>query len=142
MPPGDAPLPAAVVALWRDGRVLMVFDRYRQCWELPGGRIEQGELPRQTAGRELLEESGQEPDAPLRLVGYARFVLAPDRRAEYLAVLGGHCSEVRDFRRRRTRSRARGDAQIQNVSADAAPHLGAGRAVRRSAPRAPCWRGR
>ncbi|MEU9924036.1 NUDIX hydrolase [Streptomyces griseoluteus] len=98
MPPGDAPLPAAVVALWRDGRVLMVFDRYRQTWELPGGRIEQGESPRQAAGRELLEESGQEPDGPLRLVGYARFVLAPDRRAEYLAVFAGHCSEVRGFR--------------------------------------------
>ncbi|MFF8649307.1 NUDIX hydrolase [Streptomyces griseoluteus] len=98
MPPGDAPLPAAVVALWRGGRVLMVFDRYRQCWELPGGRIEQGELPHQAAGRELLEESGQEPDAPLRLVGYARFVLAPDRRTEYLAVFAGHCSQVRAFR--------------------------------------------
>ncbi|MFJ6903294.1 NUDIX hydrolase [Streptomyces griseoluteus] len=98
MPPGDAPLPAAGVALWRDGRVLMVFDRHRQCWELPGGRIERGELPRQAAERELLEESGQEPDAPLRLVGHARFVLAPDRRAEYLAVFAGHCSQVRDFR--------------------------------------------
>ncbi|MFE0348796.1 NUDIX hydrolase [Streptomyces griseoluteus] len=76
----------------------MVFDRYRQCWELPGGRIEQDESPRQAAGRELWEESGQEPDAPSRLVGYARFVLAPDRRAEHLAVFAGHCSEVRDFR--------------------------------------------
>lgn len=36
-PPQDAPLPAALVVLWRAGRVLMVFDRYRQSWELPGG---------------------------------------------------------------------------------------------------------
>ncbi|MFD0431882.1 hypothetical protein ACFQ60_45980 [Streptomyces zhihengii] len=35
-PPQDAPVSAALVALWRAGRVLMVFDRYRQSWELPG----------------------------------------------------------------------------------------------------------
>ncbi|MFE9662571.1 NUDIX domain-containing protein [Streptomyces sp. NPDC005955] len=96
-PPGDAPLPAALVALWRDGRVLMVFDRYRRSWELPGGCIEEGESPRQAAARELLEESGQVPDEPLRFAGYAGFVLAPDRRAEYLAVFTGHCSVARDF---------------------------------------------
>ncbi|MEV8415352.1 NUDIX domain-containing protein, partial [Streptomyces niveus] len=88
-PPGDAPLPAALVALWCAGRVLMVFDRYRQSWELPGGCIEQGESPRQAALRELFEESGQEPDGPLRFVGYAKFVLAPDQRIEYLAVFAG-----------------------------------------------------
>ncbi|MGW2296840.1 NUDIX hydrolase [Streptomyces violaceorubidus] len=96
-PPGDAPLPAALVALWCTGRVLMVFDRYRQSWELPGGRIEQGESPRQAALRELMEESGQEPDGPLRFVGYAKFVLAPDQRVEYLAVFAGHCAGARDF---------------------------------------------
>ncbi|MFI6080373.1 NUDIX hydrolase [Streptomyces sp. NPDC051217] len=96
-PPGDAPLPAALVALWCSGRVLMVFDRYRQSWELPGGRIEYGETPRQAATRELLEESGQEPHEPLRFIGYARFVLAPDQRAEYLAVFAGHCAGVRAF---------------------------------------------
>jgi 8-oxo-dGTP diphosphatase len=97
-PPTDAPLPAALVALWRDGRVLMVFDRYRQGWELPGGGIEEGESARQAAMRELLEESGQEPDGPLRFVGYARFRLAPDRRTEYAALFAGHCAELRDFR--------------------------------------------
>ncbi|MFE6489157.1 NUDIX hydrolase [Streptomyces sp. NPDC057757] len=96
-PPRDAPLPAALVALWCAGRVLMVFDRDRQSWELPGGRIEQGESPRQAALRELLEESGQEPEGPLRFVGYAKFVLAPDQRVEYLSVFAGHCAGVRDF---------------------------------------------
>ncbi|GGM06650.1 DNA mismatch repair protein MutT [Streptomyces fumigatiscleroticus] len=96
-PPGDAPLPAAVVALWRGGRVLMVFNRYRQFWELPGGRIEEGETPRRAAMRELLEESGQEPGGPLRFIGYAGFVLAPDQRAEYLALFAGHCARVRRF---------------------------------------------
>jgi ADP-ribose pyrophosphatase YjhB (NUDIX family) len=97
-PPSDAPLPAALVALRHADRVLMVFDRYRQAWELPGGRIEEGESPRRAAGRELLEETGQEPAGPLRFVGYARFVLAPDQRAEYAALFGGRLTAVRDFR--------------------------------------------
>ncbi|WP_406841476.1 NUDIX hydrolase (plasmid) [Streptomyces sp. AHU1] len=96
-PPQDAPLPATLVALWRAGRVLMVFDRCRQSWELPGGSIEEGETPRQAAVRELLEESGQEPDEQLRFIGYARFVLAPDQRAEYLALYTGSCAETRAF---------------------------------------------
>ncbi|MGW0607908.1 NUDIX hydrolase [Streptomyces sp. NPDC002640] len=96
-PPRDAPLPAALVALWRAGRVLMVFDRHRQTWELPGGSIEEGETPRQAAARELLEESAQQADERLRFVGHARFVLAPDGRAEYLALYAGSCAEIRTF---------------------------------------------
>ncbi|MEW2626042.1 NUDIX domain-containing protein [Streptomyces sp. NPDC048106] len=96
-PPPDAPLPAALVTLWRAGRALMVFDRYRQSWELPGGSIEEGESPRRAAARELREESGQQSDERLRFTGCARFVLAPDRRAEYLALYAGSCTRSRTF---------------------------------------------
>ncbi|MFF4693458.1 NUDIX domain-containing protein [Streptomyces sp. NPDC001307] len=96
--PTDAPMPAALVALWHAGRVLMVFDRFRQSWELPGGMIESEETPRQAATRELLEETGQSPDTPLRFVGYAGFVLAPDQRAEYAALFAGRITNPRGFR--------------------------------------------
>ncbi|MEU0381014.1 NUDIX domain-containing protein [Streptomyces cyaneofuscatus] len=96
-PPQDALLRAALVALWRSGRVLMVFDRYRQSWELPGGSIEENESPRHAAARELMEESGQQPDERLRFIGYARLVLAPDRRTEYLALYAGTCTEIYPF---------------------------------------------
>ncbi|MFF5515341.1 NUDIX hydrolase [Streptomyces coeruleorubidus] len=97
-PPGDAPLPLALVALWNGDRVLMVFDRFRQGWELPGGLIEPGESPRRAAARELLEESGQTPGEPLRFVGYPRFRLAPDQRVEYGALFSGRCAEAVAFR--------------------------------------------
>jgi len=81
----DAPLPAALVALWHGDRLLLVFDRYRRCWELPGGTIEPGETPRQAAVRELREEAGFVTEA-LTFAGFARFVLGAERRAEYAAV--------------------------------------------------------
>ncbi|MFF0087954.1 NUDIX hydrolase [Streptomyces canus] len=96
-PPRDAPAPAALVAVWRADSVLMVFDRWRKGWELAGGRVEDGESPRQAAVRELLEESGQEPDGPLQFIGYAGFVLAPEQRTEYAALFAGRTAIVRDF---------------------------------------------
>jgi 8-oxo-dGTP diphosphatase len=48
---------AVMIARSPDGAVL-VFNRYRQLWELPGGFIDAGESPRVSAERELLEEAG------------------------------------------------------------------------------------
>ncbi|MEU3792210.1 NUDIX hydrolase [Streptomyces fructofermentans] len=97
-PPSDAPLRAALVALWDADRVLLVFDRYRQSWELPGGTVEPGETHREGAVRELFEESGQVPDGQLRFVGYPRYALAPDGRPMYAALFAGRASAVREFR--------------------------------------------
>lgn len=91
------PLPAALLALWCDGRVLLVHDRYRQSWELPGGMIEPGETPRAAALRELLEETGQIPQGPVRFVGLAHFLLGPERRTEYLALYTGRTAAPRPF---------------------------------------------
>lgn len=48
---------AVIVAHTPDGEVL-VYNRYRQVWELPGGLIDADESPRDTARRELAEEAG------------------------------------------------------------------------------------
>jgi 8-oxo-dGTP diphosphatase len=56
-----AQIPISVAALVRDGLVLLVHRHpsrrwYPDCWDLVGGHIESGELPRQAVSRECLEE--------------------------------------------------------------------------------------
>ena len=48
----------AVVAVWCDGRVLVVQQSYRANLSWPGGGIRRGEEPREAARRELREELG------------------------------------------------------------------------------------
>ncbi len=50
----------AAVALWHEGRVLLVRTSYRNCYSLPGGFARRGEPGEQAARRELWEEVGIE----------------------------------------------------------------------------------
>ncbi len=57
--PSVHPLTHALVVVRCRGRFLVLFNRFKQSWELPGGIIDTGETPRACAARELLEETGQ-----------------------------------------------------------------------------------
>ncbi|MEO8062638.1 MAG: NUDIX domain-containing protein [Pseudomonadota bacterium] len=48
----------AVVIARAPAGVVLVFNRYRKVWELPGGLIDAGETARMAAARELNEEAG------------------------------------------------------------------------------------
>jgi len=72
------PLTHAVVVARRGGKALLVFNRFKAHWELPGGRIDSGETPRNCAVRELREESGLRCEAgALRLAGAIKMLLRP-----------------------------------------------------------------
>lgn len=53
----------AVVLAHAPGGVVLVFNRYRRVWELPGGLIDPGETHRESARRELAEEAGCHADS-------------------------------------------------------------------------------
>jgi 8-oxo-dGTP pyrophosphatase MutT (NUDIX family) len=94
----DAPLGYVLAALWHEGRVLMVYERDRECWELPGGGIEPGESPRAAAVRELWEETGQPvAQEALRFVGHTRTALGPSQRVLYGAVFTAETAEPQPF---------------------------------------------
>jgi 8-oxo-dGTP diphosphatase len=46
----------ACVALWHDGKVLLIRTSYRNCYSLPGGFVRRGEPSTHAARRELQEE--------------------------------------------------------------------------------------
>jgi 8-oxo-dGTP diphosphatase len=49
---------AGALLLDADGAVLLVEPVYKPTWEIPGGRMEGGETPREACARELAEELG------------------------------------------------------------------------------------
>ncbi len=58
------------VALWCEGRLLVIRNAYRRLLTLPGGGIDRGEQPLSAAVRELQEEVGLAlPSDSLRFVG-------------------------------------------------------------------------
>ncbi|SEF35754.1 ADP-ribose pyrophosphatase YjhB, NUDIX family [Amycolatopsis pretoriensis] len=79
------PVPASVVVAVHAGAVLMMFDRRRQQWELPGGTREAGESSHRAAARELAEETGI-CEVVLTFAAVAEFALTRPARQELLAV--------------------------------------------------------
>ncbi|MFF4933227.1 NUDIX domain-containing protein [Streptomyces griseofuscus] len=73
---------AAAILTDEEGRVLIVKPTYKPGWNLPGGRIDEGETPRRACARELFEELGVRV-TPGRLLAHA-FVAPPGRPAAHV----------------------------------------------------------
>lgn len=79
------PLPTSLIVVTLAGRVLMVFDRWRKQWELPGGMREPSETARQAAVRELTEETGI-CTTDLDFIAVVEFEPKRPTRREYAAI--------------------------------------------------------
>jgi 8-oxo-dGTP diphosphatase len=83
------PVFAVVLALSPSG-VVLVFNRYRKVWELPGGFIDTGETPREAAHRELFEEAA----CRARNLHWLGLVEVNDGAVHFGAVYRGHVDAV------------------------------------------------
>nr|WP_232117993.1 NUDIX hydrolase [Luteimonas sp. XNQY3] len=84
-PPPELPEASFALVLARRGRdVLLVHNRRRGVWELPGGWIDSGESAERCASRELAEESGQKTDR-LNLCAWMLLERAKGRGSERIA---------------------------------------------------------
>jgi 8-oxo-dGTP diphosphatase len=84
-----APTFAVMLARGANG-VVLVFNRYRKVWELPGGLIDPGESARDSAARELAEEAG----CVARKLEWLGLVEVSDGLTHYGAVFACEVDEV------------------------------------------------
>jgi 8-oxo-dGTP diphosphatase len=90
------PLTFSVAVLGHQGKLVMVYDRGRQQWEVPGGGLEPGETAYDCVVREIFEESGQRA-SNLRLCGIFSFYLKSKGNCELGALYAGEVDELLPF---------------------------------------------
>jgi 8-oxo-dGTP diphosphatase len=90
------PLTFSVAVLRHQGQIVMVYDRGRKQWEIPGGGLEPGETPYECVIREIFEESGQRA-SNLRLCGIFSFYLKSKDNCELGALYIGDVEELLPF---------------------------------------------
>lgn len=91
----DYPLTHALVIAKFEDKYLLLFNRWRKEWEVPGGMIDEGESCRECAIRELFEETNQQPGAIL-FNGLMKFRLHTGN-IEYGALYSVRLEQVVEF---------------------------------------------
>jgi len=89
------PITASVIIIEIEHEYLFGFNINRQQWELPGGRIEPRETPRECAVRELEEESSQRLEN-LEFAGLA-YMERPTGDFKYTALYVGRPEKLQAF---------------------------------------------
>lgn len=79
-----------------NGHVLMVYNIWREQWELPAGKREGDETAKECAVRELFEETGQYI-SNLEFKGLLKLRKISDGRVKYNPVYAGTAEELQPF---------------------------------------------
>lgn len=90
------PIPFALVVATYKGKALVIYNTWREVWELPWGMIDKCESLADAAKRELREETAQIAET-LAFVGLAKMKLKPDDRLEFGAIYACELERVQPF---------------------------------------------
>lgn len=90
------PFTHSLIVLRYKDTTLLVYDRYKNRWEVPGGKIEPGETPRICILRELKEETGQVPNN-IQLEGVMQVYVKGKKQVVYGALYSGHQDVLMPF---------------------------------------------
>lgn len=85
----------ALVAMWCNGRVLLLRSSYRETLNLPGGGVCRHETPEAAARREMQEEIGLSLPGPLRQAGLIHTVF--DHRHDTIHLFETHLATEPDL---------------------------------------------
>lgn len=90
------PLSGAYAIIWVGDKVLLGYNKFRKQWEFPAGKIEDGEHPRETAIRELYEETHQKVDN-LLFCGLFRIYDSQKDEFRFRALYCGELNGIEEF---------------------------------------------
>jgi 8-oxo-dGTP diphosphatase len=91
----DQPLTHALVVAKYEDKYLLLYNRWRKEWEVPGGMIDEGESCRECAVRELQEETSQRPGS-IAFNGLMKFNLH-NGKTEYGALYSVRLNQIEEF---------------------------------------------
>lgn len=91
----EHPLTHALVVAKYEDKFLLLFNRWRQEWEVPGGMIDEGETCRECAIREMLEETNQTPSS-IVFNGLMKFTLH-NGNTEYGGLFSVRLKQLAEF---------------------------------------------
>lgn len=84
---------------------LIVFEEFSKCWSLPKGHMEAGETERETAQRELLEETGLTAKLDASATAVIEYPISPAAKKQVVFFLGEvtgtpktRPGEIKDFK--------------------------------------------